>query len=134
MNLPVNEGQHPSRLELDRLHTGELTDAEAEALRARVGDREQAHLDAVEAARGQVRPFDAAAIRAHPRRGRLGNAGGWLPGPGHRPGCTGQPDGPRCVGHRTSSGGRIVKFPNKDSNNIIGSADTIMRMRSVSPL
>jgi len=64
MNLPVNEGQHPSRLELDRLHTGELTDAEAEALRARVGDREQAHLDAVEAARGQVRPFDAAAIRA----------------------------------------------------------------------
>ncbi len=62
--MNTNEGQMPSRLELDRYHTGELSPDEREALEARIGEREQAHLDAVEEARSQVRPFDAAALRA----------------------------------------------------------------------
>jgi len=84
MNLPINEGQHPSRLELDRYHTGELEAAEAEALEAQLGEREQAHLAEVESARQQVRPFDAAALRAR-ARGSAAQPAPSTPAPANRP-------------------------------------------------
>ncbi len=84
MKLPINEGQHPSRLELDRYHTGELDPAEAEALAARLGERERAHLADVESARGQVRLFDPAALRAR-ARGSAAQAAPSTPTPANRP-------------------------------------------------
>lgn len=54
----------PSKLELDRYLTGELDDAEARDLEARLDDRARAHIAAVEAARSEIPPVDVAALRA----------------------------------------------------------------------
>jgi hypothetical protein len=63
MNLHPNDGDRPSLLQLGRLASGELDDAEADALRARLDDQGRATLAEIEAARHQVRPFDATALR-----------------------------------------------------------------------
>jgi hypothetical protein len=86
MNLPINEGQRPSRLELDRYHTGELTPSEAEALEGRLGDPEHAHLAEVASAKQHVRPFDAAALRARAMAGGTSlQAAPATPAPANRP-------------------------------------------------
>jgi len=82
MNLPINEGDRPSLLALGRLTSGELDEAAASALREQLGDAETAVLDEIEAARRQVRPFDAAALRA---RAASGEAPG-VPVPANRTG------------------------------------------------
>lgn len=63
--LSHNEGERPSRLQLDRYATGELTDAERAAIEAWLADHPEgrAHLADVEAATSKVRPLDAARIR-----------------------------------------------------------------------
>ena len=60
-----NEGDRPSRLQLDRYATGELTGAERERVEAWVAANPEgrAYLAEVEAARQQVRAFDPVAIR-----------------------------------------------------------------------
>lgn len=64
MKIEFNEGERPSRLQLDRFLTGELSSAEAAEVAARIGEREELHLAAVKRARAEVPPFDARAIRA----------------------------------------------------------------------
>jgi len=63
--LSHNEGNRPSRLQLDRYATGELGDSERAAIEAWLVDHPEgrAHLAEVEAARAKVRPFDASRIR-----------------------------------------------------------------------
>lgn len=62
--IAPNDGQRPSRLQLDRLATGELDPDEARALQARLDGEARAHLAAVEAARSGVPPLDLGALRA----------------------------------------------------------------------
>ncbi len=62
--ITPNDGQRPSKFLLDQLATGELDGAEADAVKATLDDGSRAHLDALEAARGVVAPFDTAALRA----------------------------------------------------------------------
>ncbi len=59
----LNEGR-PSKLELDRYATGELSEEEVSALEARLDDRARAHLAALEQVRSEVPPLDLAALRA----------------------------------------------------------------------
>lgn len=63
MDLTPNDGDRPSLLALGRLASGELPEAEAEALRASLDDAARQTLADIEAARPQVAPFDAAALR-----------------------------------------------------------------------
>lgn len=60
--IDLNPGTRNSLLALDRLATGELDDAAADAVRGRLSDRDRAHLVALDAA--PRRAFDPAAIRA----------------------------------------------------------------------
>jgi len=63
--MSPNEGTRPSRLQLDRYATGELSASESAAIEAWLADHPEgrAHLDALEAAKTKVRPFDASAMR-----------------------------------------------------------------------
>lgn len=63
--LPDNDGERPSRLLLARYATGELTGDERAAIEQWLADHPEgrAFLDEIEAARGQVAPFDAADLR-----------------------------------------------------------------------
>ena len=54
--MSPNDGQRPSRLELDRYATGELSAQERADLEARLDDRARAHLDAIELAAAARRP------------------------------------------------------------------------------
>lgn len=64
MTLTENPGTRPSKLALGRLATGELEPHEADAVRASVGDAEQAWLDGIQDARDELPAFDASALRA----------------------------------------------------------------------
>ncbi|MCB9679544.1 MAG: hypothetical protein H6737_30845 [Alphaproteobacteria bacterium] len=61
-----NDGNRPSHLTLARFATGELSAGEAAEVEQYVAAHPEAraHLDAIEAARSEVRPFDLAALRA----------------------------------------------------------------------
>lgn len=64
MDLNVNEGSRPSKLDLGRYAAGELSAEEAAAVEANLDDEGQAWLEAIEEARGSLPRFDAAALRA----------------------------------------------------------------------
>lgn len=73
----LNPGDRPSRLDVARLHCGEITGEEADRLRALVESHPQARAwwDELEQARGQAPPFDPevlqkAAFRIQEEEGR----------------------------------------------------------------
>ena len=78
MPLTVNEGDRPSRLELDRYATGELQGAERAAVEERLDARARAHLDAVSA---PPPPLDVQAVRARAEGLRAAHT----PPPANRP-------------------------------------------------
>ncbi len=65
--MSLNNEARPSKLELDRYATDELTPSERHALEARLDDRAREHLVALEATRGQVPPLDLGALRERAR-------------------------------------------------------------------
>lgn len=68
MTLMMNDGDRPSMLDLDRLAAGELDDAAANEVRARMGEAGAAHFDAVTRARERVAPFDPEILRKRAAR------------------------------------------------------------------
>jgi len=60
-----NDGSRPSRLQLDRYATGELSPDEAARVERSLDDASRAHLAAVERARAELPPLDVAALRRH---------------------------------------------------------------------
>jgi hypothetical protein len=58
-----NDGSRPSRLQLDRYATGELSPDEAARLEQSLDDAARAHLAAVEKARAELPPLDVGALR-----------------------------------------------------------------------
>jgi len=85
MMTNINEGNRPSRLTLDRYATDELSTDERKSIDAFLAENAtaRAHLDAIEAARSEVRAFDAAAIRA--RAALLKDEVPAMPEPANRP-------------------------------------------------
>ncbi len=86
-----NDGSRPSRLQLDRYATGELSADEAARLEASLDDPSRAHLAAVEQARADLPPLDVAALRrravvepaaplAAPANDTRGFRGWWMTG------------------------------------------------------
>ena len=67
--MQPNPGDRPSRLQLDRYAAGELDPADAATIEANLlqDERARAHLEAIETAKAQVRPFDAEALRDRAR-------------------------------------------------------------------
>jgi len=63
MSLNVNEGDRPSLLGLGRLASGELDATATAAVEGQLSDADRLVLEEIEAARSQVAPFDAAALR-----------------------------------------------------------------------
>jgi hypothetical protein len=80
-----NEGDRPSRLQLARYHTGELEGAERTELETWLADHPegQAFLDTLEAARAEVTPLDAKALRR--RAAQLPDEVPETPQPANRP-------------------------------------------------
>lgn len=64
MDLNVNDGTRPSKLELSRYATGELSPDEASALEARLDEDGRAWLSEIDDAAASLPRFDAAALRA----------------------------------------------------------------------
>ncbi len=83
--LPENDGSRPSRLALARYATGEGSEVERAEIAAWLADHPegQAYLDGLEAARAEVAPFDAAALRQ--RAGRLPGEAPRVPTPANKP-------------------------------------------------
>lgn len=65
MRMLENEGQQPSRLQLDRFATGELKGSERATVQAWLAKNPQGaeHLDELKGARKQVKPLDLVALR-----------------------------------------------------------------------
>jgi hypothetical protein len=62
-----NDGSRPSRLQLDRYATGELTGGDRAELEDRLDDAGRAHLAALDQARAALPPLDLASVRARAR-------------------------------------------------------------------